>query len=315
MATHTKDMKWEYHAETNIAGGPAGAAYSYTAAASADELDPVNLPYNEEQIMPFIEYTQEPVEHAGQDISTKTTIITGIKYIDGKITQYMQNITWLDWALGISPAETGGGAVPKTFLLQWTNGLATYTSYGCYIKKYTLSGTPNSALKEVLEFGHVKTEEEGATFDTAWYIPSSTAVATFEDIASSDPDTGLTVGGNNVTQLNSFEIRVENIYTEEPHAGAYYHKFPYLLKRNVEIDLEFEVDLYDEVWDAVFAETTIANLLHTILINPLVGSDQFQATNMKVKNESTNLSTIPEKGIRKWKGTFEIGGASAFTTP
>lgn len=306
--THTKDMKYEYYPETNIAGGPAGAAYSYTVAASAAELTPFNCGLNETATMPMTTYLQEAKEHAGQDVATKTTFTTGITYTDGKIVSYMQNGTWLDWACGISPAESGGGAVPKTFLLQWTNGLATYTSYGCYIKKYTLTGSgPNTELKETLDIGHVKTEEEGTTFDDPWY-DSSTAISNFEDVGT----TTITVGGNAVTVLNSFEVRIENTYSEGPHGGAYYHKYPYLLKRNVEIDLEFEADLYDEIWDTIF--TTEAASLVTIVFTPL-GKANFSATNMKIKPETLNISEIPEKGIKKWKGTFEIGGACVLTTP
>jgi len=306
--THSVDMKYEYYPETNIGGGPAGAAYACTVAGSADQLTPVSLPYNEDQTMPFIEYLQEALEAPGQAISTKTTMTTGIKYLDGKLVQHMQNGTWLDWALGIAPAEGGAGTVPKTFLLQWTNGLATYTSYGCYIKKYTLSGEPNKALKETIEFGHYKTEEEGPAFDAAWY-DASTAVANFEDVGS----TTITIEGNAITTLNSFELRIENEYSEGPHAGSYYHKYPYLMKRNVEIDMEFETDVYDEALDAIFATEAAVTTL-TIVFTPL-GKANFQADMMKVKNEATNFNIIPEKGIKKWKTTFEIGGVGAFTTP
>lgn len=310
MGTHTKLMKWEYSLETNIAGGPAGDAYTYTAPANATELTEASLPYNEDNEMPFWEYKQEAVEAAGMDVAQKETITSGIIYKLGKIKQYMQNSIWLDLALGIAPAESGGGSVPKTFLLQWTNGLATYVSYGCYIRKYTLTGSPNGALVESIEIGHVKTEEEGTTFDDPWYIqPSGTPVANFEDVGSTE----ITIGGNTVTQLDSFELRVENTYnSEDPHASSYYHKYPFLSKRNVEIDVEFECDLHDEVWEKVF--TTEAATLHTIVFTP-IGKCNFQATNMKVKNDSYNGNVIPEKSVKKWKGSFEIGGNAVFTTP
>jgi len=303
--THTKGVWWEYYPETNFAGGPAGAAYATTAPSGAAELTPCNYPFNEEQTMPMAEYIQEAVEAPGQDISTKVPFTKGLKIISGKLVQYMQNGTWLDWALGIAPAESGGGALPKTFLLHYDNGQAEYTAYGCYITEYKLTFAKDDYIKENITFMAYDVQAEAVTPDAAPF-DNTTAVGNFEDIGT----TTITIDGVAITDLESGSVTVTNSYVEKPSAGSYFHKYPYLLKRDVEIEMEFMTYEGDHLLDMLGEAADPC----TIVFTPL-GKANFQATNMKPKPESVNINTIPEKGMKKYKVTFEIGGASAFTTP
>ena len=303
--THTKGFWWEYYPETNFAGGPAGVAYATTAPSGAGELTPCNHPFNEEQTMPMAEYIQEAVEAAGQDISTKTVFTKGLKIIPGKLVQYMQNAAWIDRALGIDPAETGGGALPKTFLLHYDNANVEYTAYGCYITVYKISGGPGDYLKEEIEFPCYDVQAEVVGGDAVPF-DVSTAVSNFEDVGT----TTITIDGVAITDLGPFTITVTNTYVETGPPGSYFHKYPYLIKRDVEIELEFMTYEGDHILD-MLAETADPC---TIVFTPL-GKVNFSATNMKPKPESVNINTVPEKGMMKYKATFEIGGASAFTTP
>ena len=304
---HTKDGWWEYYPETNFAGGPAGAAYATTAPSGAAELTPCNAPFNEDQTMPMIEYIQEAEEMAGQDIMTKTVFTKGAKAIPGKLVQYMQNSTWLDMAAGISPAETGGGAVPKTFLLHYDNLVNQYTAYGCYITVYTLSGSKGAEfLKETIEFMPYDVQDEDVVMDTTPF-DLTTAPANFEDVGT----TTITIDGDPIVDLESFTLTITNTYTEGPHAGSYFHKYPFLEKRDVELEMEFltfQADL-----DQLLAEGPSADPID-IVFTPM-GKCNVSITNLKLKPESTNINVIPEKGMKRWKTTFEIGGACAITTP
>lgn len=305
---HTKNMWWEYYPETNYAGGPAGAAYTPTAPSGAAELNPMPYPFNEEQTMPMAEYITEAVEAPGQDISTKQSFTKGLKIIDGKITQYMQNDTFIEWAFGIGEApagttDNGGGAIPESFLLHYDIGGNEYTAYGCYIKEYTLEGSKGEYVKEGITFGAYDVKDEDVAGDAAPFI--TTAPANFEDIGA----TTITIDGGAITDLESIKLTVTNTYVENAAAGSYFHKYPLLIKRDVELEMEFMT--YDEHLDDLLSENGFSDPID-IIINDF-GFSYFKATNMKIKPESCNINTIPEKGMKKYKVTFEIGGASAFT--
>jgi len=302
--THTKGWWWEYYPETNYAGGPAGAAYATTAPSGAAELTPCNHPFNEGQTMPMAEYIQEAVEAPGQDITQKTTFTKGLKIIPGKLVQYMQSGVWLDRAVGIDPAETGGGALPKSFLLHYDDGNVEYTAYGCYITEYKISGSTDDYLKEEVSFDAYDVQAEAIAADDPPF-DLSTAVAIFKDVGS----TTITIDGTAIPDLLNFSITVTNIYAPK-HAGSYYHKYPYLLKRDIEIEMEFETYEGDHILD-MLSETADPC---TIVFTP-VGKLNFSATNMKPKPESVNINTVGEKGMKNYKVTFEIGGTTVITTP
>jgi len=302
--THTKGVWWEYYPETNIAGGPSGAAYATTAPSGAAELTPCNYPFNEEQTMPMAEYIQEAVEAPGQDISQKVVFTKGMKIIPGKLSQYMQNSTWLDWALGIAPVGNGGGALPKTFLLHWDDGNVEYTAYGCYITEYKLSISKGEYVKEEVTFMAYDVQAEAVAADDPPF-DETTAVANFEDVGT----TTITIDGSAIVDLDNAAITITNSYTEGT-PGSYYHKYPYLLKRDVEIEMEFLTYEGDHILD-MLSETADPC---TIVFTPL-GKCNFEATLMKPKPESVNINVIPEKGMKSYKVTFEIGGKSVFTTP
>ena len=302
--THTKGWWWEYYPETNYAGGPSGAAYATTAPANATELTPCNHPFNEEQTMPMAEYIQEAVEAPGQDITQKTTFTKGLKIIPGKLVQYMQNAAWFDRAVGIDPAESGGGALPKSFLLHYDDGNVEYTAYGCYITEYKISGSTSDYLKEEVSFDAYDVQAEAVAADDPPF-DLTTAVSNFEDVGT----TSVTIDGVAIPDLLNFAITITNTYSPKP-AGSYFHKYPYLLKRDVEIEMEFETYEGDHILD-MLSETADPC---TIVFTP-VGKLNFSATNMKPKPESVNINVVGEKGLKNYKVTFEIGGAGAFTTP
>jgi len=303
---HTKDGWWEYYLETNFGGGPAGAAYATVAPSGAAELLPCNAPLNEEQVMPMLEYIHEAVEMAGQDISTKTVFTKGAKAIPGKITQYMQNSVWLDMAAGIAPVGNGGGALPKTFLFHYDNLVNQYTAYGCYITKYTLSGSKGANyLTEVIEFTPYDVVDEDVAADVAPF-DLTTAPANFEDVGT----TTITIDGDAITDLISFTLTITPTYTEGPMGGSYFHKFPYLIKRDIELEMEWLT--YDAHLDDLLNETHIDPI--DIVFTPM-GYCNLSLTNMKIQPETSNINTVPEKGMKTYSCTFEIGGATVITTP
>ena len=306
--THTKNAWWEYYPETNIAGGPAGAAYATTAPSGAAELNPCNYPFNEEQTFPMAEYITEAVEAPGQDISTKQSFTKGLKIHPGKLVQYMQSDTWIEWAFGIGEApagtsDNGGGALPETFLLHYDTGDNEFTAYGCHITEYTLEGSKGEYVKESVSFNAYDVQDEDVAGDAAPFV--TTAVANFEDVGV----TALSIDAVAVTDVESIKLTVTNTYVENAANGVYFHKYPYLIKRDVEIEMEFLT--YEEHLDDLLTENGFTDPIDIIVNN--FGFSYFKATNMKIKPESVNINTVPEKGMKKYKVTYEIGGASVFT--
>lgn len=304
VVTHTKATWWEYEMETNFAGGPAGAAYAKTTPSGAAELTPCNYPYNEDQTFPMAEYMHEAVEAPGQDISTKLTITTGLNVVSGQIVQYMQNSTWLDLALGIAPVETGGGALPDTFLLHYDMGQNEFTAYGCRITEYILESSAPGAMKETIKFDAYDVVDEDVVADAAPF-DATTAIANHEDVGT----TTITIDAGAIVDLRVVKLTVTNAYSEE-HAGSYFNKYPFLLKRDVEVEMEFNT--YDEHLDDMLSETLTDPI--DLVFTPL-GKANFSATNMKTKPETVNINVVPQKGLVNYKVTYEIGGASVFTTP
>lgn len=303
--THTKGWWWQYYPETNYGGGPAGAAYAMTAPSGAAELTPCNHPYNEDITQPMSEFIHEALECAGQDISTKTPMTKGQEGIPGKWIQFMQNATWIDWALGIAPVEGGGGALPKTFLVHYDNGQDEFTSYGNKIDVYKLSGVVDDYLKEEIDFSPFQVKAEVVAGD-ADPFDLATAVANFQDIGT----TTITIDGVAITDLQSFTFTVTNTYKGGGAGGTYYSKFPYLEKRDVELEMEFFTYENDHIKD-LLSETADPC---TIVFEPM-GYANLSMTEMQVKPKSVNISTAPAKGMVTYKVTFEIGGKSVFTTP
>ena len=303
---HTKSYWWKYLAETNIAGGDAGIAYATTVPAADTNLVKCSHPFNEEQTMPMAEYIQEALEAAGQDISTKQTFTKGVKIIPGKLVQYMHDGIWLDWALGIAPAGNGGGGLPKTFALHYSvnDGTTEYTAYGCYITEYKLSAAKGDYIKEEITFPAYDVQAEVVAETDQAFL--ATAIKNFEDVGT----TTITIDGTVITDLQNVSVTVTNTFTEGPTPGSFFHKLPYLLKRDVEIEMEFYTYASDPLLDMLIETAALSTIVFTSL-----GAVNFEATNMKPKPESVNINTVPEKGMKAYKVVFEIGGASAFTTP
>jgi len=304
--THTKSTWWEWGMESNYGGGNAGIAYA-TTAPNAGTLTPCNSHYNEEQILPWAVYIHEVVEQAGQDVNEKLTLTKGYDSILAKITQYQQNTTWIDLALGIDPVETGGAALPDSFFFHFDNGQAEYTAYGCYITKYTLSTKSRDYMKEIIEFLNYDVKAEAIVGDDAPF-DIATVVSNHKDYGT----TTITIDGTVIEDSSSATLTVTNHYVEQDAkgGGSYPHKFPYFLKRDIEVDMEFLTYASNPLLDDLVEAASFATLVFTPF-----GKGNLQLTNMKVKKDSVNAHSIPEKGMIKYKVIFEIGGNCVPTTP
>ena len=309
--THTSSECWKYTIETNYAGGSAGAEYALTAPIYA-ALVACNQPYNETQTMPWGAYEKVAEASAGQGASTKITFTKSYKVRDGKISQYMQNATWLDLAIA-----DAAGSLPSSFLIHWAEGQNQYTSYGCYISEYKLTGPKDDYLREELTIkAYCTVDEDVGSWAVSW---NATAVANFQDIGTGGtyaaPKIKITTTGATVypiVVLEDVAVTITNNYREGGQAGSYYAQFPYLETRECEIEmthLDYIATLIAE--QSVYAAATD---LVTILFDDL-GKAGFSATNMKIKPETINVAENPEKGMKRYKATWEIGGACVLTTP
>ena len=293
--THSKDYWNGYVDETNYAGGDGGATYAETEPANTAALTSQNYPFNESQDFPSIEYKQEAVKAPGQNADVVKTFTSGLDILVGKKVQYVQNATWIGKAVGYKDNE---GELPTgSWCEVFKDGQRIRAAYGCYLTNYQLTWDGPSFPKETVDYRayNVKSTTE-ANFATAksW---DSTAVKIHKDIT-------LTVDGTTYeTKNGTLTIVPKFIEPDNRQSGAFYHKFPYFTEFE-KIEVEFGLYAYDSD-HFVDLETETADLFSITLA---VWGQTLTLSNMKLKNETINIRTMPEKGMKPYTGTFEMGG-------
>ena len=290
--------------ETNFAGGKDGAAYAETEPTLAN-LKAMNYTFNETQELPVAEYNQEAMEAAGQNASTKQTFTTDKTILPGKMVQVVQNADWLEKAIGAGNGSDDGLVPQNSWCEVNYDGKRVKAAYGCYTKTYTLDvPKPKDLPKETVEYDVYDVETVGtpANFSTAnvWLTTAAIKHSAFT----------VTINTVDLLDFESLKLIVTNEYTEK-QGGEELHKYPRLSKQSWEV----EISTYDYVASLDDLETSAADLF-TIVIVGWDGST-VTLTNMKIKPESVNIKEIPEKGMKLYSATYEIGGAStaAITGP
>lgn len=297
VVSHAKDYWNGYLTETNYAGGSAGAAYAKTEPANTAALTAQNYPFNEAQPFPVLEYDQEAVEAAGQAADVKQTFTRTANILDGKKIQFLQNATWIDWI--IDQKDNEGGLPDASWCEIYKDGQRLRAAYGCYMTNYVLSWDGAGWPKEEFDYKAYEVIDvvTGANFSTAktW---ATTAPSTHKSMV-------LTV--DSVTyEVKSLTMTVPLVYIEpdSKQSGTFFHKFPYFSKFE-NWDIEFEVYAYDSD-HFLDLETETADLFVITLAG--FGAKTLTLNNMKVKKDTLNIKDMPEKGLKLYSGTFEMGG-------
>ena len=124
--------------------------------------------------------------------------------------------------------------------------------------------------------------------------------ATLDDYI--DIDTAV-AGKAQLEDFESLKLTITNEYNEK-QGGEELHKYPRLTKQSWEVEISaytFSASLED-------LETSAAHLIAIMLIGGW--GKNLTLTEMKIKPESVNIKEIPEKGMKMYSATYEIGGAS-----
>lgn len=302
--THSKDYWRAIRHEDYYAG--MAANYDEAEPANTAALSSDNWPVNENQKYPVAEYIQVAHEAAGQKGDEKKTFTKDLMVKPGTKKHRVQNTTWIDKAVafnekdGVLPDETGAslGADLGSWTEVFKRGAnAGYKgAYGCYIQTYVLNLASNDYPTEEITYGAFNVKNiTDANFST----PKDWSGATLKI----HKDFTVTIDGNPAAEIVALTLTINLTFTSEDKkaAGSYYHKHPRFEKYEITVD----VTLRDYHTVLIDTETEAANLM-TITIAGW--GKTLTLGEMKLQDGSGNVSEVPEKGMKEYKGIFEIGG-------
>jgi hypothetical protein len=121
-------------------------------------------------------------------------------------------------------------------------------------------------------------------------------------------DFRVAVDGTDLNDWENVVISTNLEYTEKP-AGQELHKYPYLQKQ----DWTVEISTYDYAGVLDDLETESASLIEfecDVDYIDNAGTTVLEFTNMKIQPDSVNIKEVPEKGMKLYTFTLEIGGNS-----
>lgn len=292
---HTKDYWMADLAETHYAGGLAGAAYAETQPTAIGELTAIPYQFNETTKPPRVEYIQEAIKAASQAAATVITQTKDLKVIPGMRKQYVTGSTWIDRA--IAGTE---GALPASWATTYHDMQRLRFASGCYLQKYVFHTKSGEWPYEEITYGAYNVK--AATYAGAKKDFSLTGLKVHKDFT-------FTVAGTAIDDLKELTLTITKkfISDEEKNSSAYYHKYPYF-------------DQFDEISVEAIHTDYIASILDLETETPTMRAltiagwgKTLTLSNMKLKNESIDLD-IPEKGIKRYKTVWEMGGAVAPAT-
>jgi hypothetical protein len=194
-------------------------------------------------------------------------------------------------------AARTAGTVPNN---SWTeinyDGAKYRGAYGCYVTEYKLILNKTDTPKEEIIYPavNVKTVTD-ANLDVAVH-------PNYSEVAKKHSD--FTVNCQAALEdWESITLTITCKYTEKG-GGVELHKYPKLIK----VDWEIEVSTYDYNSTLLGYTESATESLFTCTIAGW--GKTLTLTNMHVKPESTNEKEVPEKGMKLYTYTCEIGGKS-----
>lgn len=292
---HTKNFWQADHVETNYAGGLAGALYAGTQPTAIGELTANPYLFNENYQTPQVEYVQVPIKAASQDVATVISATQDFKVTPGVRKQHVIDATMLDRAI----AGTAG-ALPASWATVFHDMQRLRYAYGCYLQEYVFHTKGGEWPYEQITHGAYNVV--ACTYAGAKKDFTITGVKRHSDFT-------LNIAAAAITDLKELTLTIKKkfIADGEKNSTAFYHKFPYFEEfEAIEVEATFTdypawmVDLETEA--ATMRAITIAGWGKTLTLS-----------NMKLKQNGSDL-TIPEKGIKRYKAIFEMGGAVAPST-
>ena len=295
MTTNYSEEYWKGRfTETNFGGGSAGAAYAKTEPANTAALTSLNYPENETQENPTKEYIHESKEAAGQGVDTVQTFTTDETITDGKMIQAFQTPYYLEAAVD----DDGGDLPANSWCEVFPDGNELKAAYGCYVKELSLTfPKAPDLIKEEVTYGAYDVIDvvTDANFSTAKAWDSTNKPGC---TASITIDTVLLNHYQDATLTISKEFR-------EKGAGCGLHKYPYLVKRTIELEVNSD-EYIKELKD--LEVSTVTPFTIVIVITYAATTRTLTLTNMRTKE--SNIREIPSKGMKTNSITFEIGGVT-----
>lgn len=269
-------------------------------------------PFNESQIYPTLEYQQTAIESIGQGKSTKLTLTNSTTVLDGgEKHQYCQDDIWLVRALGgADGTDQAAGAVPAN---SWAEGFYDGKQYGkasgCYITEYNINlpsptGDGTSPPKENITYNTYLVE----------YMTSGTIASPIGTQPNLHFDNAISLDGIALQDWKDATLTITKEWTEKT-ASPEFHKHPYLQKHSWTLDITtFNYPVDNSSLNILeYLQTKLVNLFSVVIKGWRTNAGvekTLTLTNMKILPGSINIREAPEKGMKEYTFTIEIGGAS-----
>jgi hypothetical protein len=193
------------------------------------------------------------------------------------------------------------GQVPKgTWFETFKNGQRIYDAFGNYITKFDLDIKAGSeGIKQTIEYDtyNVKASSYAGLFKD-WLSPYDSPTYIWDEFA-------LAVNGVD-SALVTAKLTIENnfIPRDEKQSASVNHKFPYFFSANFTLEVtqrNYDLELFTALEQS------------TVLLVPIVLEWDTHAiiiTNLKMVKDTNNEKTMPEKGIKEYSYSLDIGDAA-----
>jgi hypothetical protein len=203
-------------AETNYAGGAAGAAYA-KAALTDPNITAGYLPIPKGDLtLPMVEYERKQIKAPGYALLTVKTLTQKILYNEPSLEFFWQLATLYDLAV-----VTAIGALPTSIALHYLKDTMSVDAWGVFIEDWEWSGKVGEFPSEKIKPLFYDIDLTATALTKVAY--STSAVKTFADCSFK-----IETVAQNVTAAS---IKVHNIFEDGFVAGEYTRKVPYLKGR------------------------------------------------------------------------------------
>lgn len=303
---HTSTTKVGYIAETNYAGGVAGAKYAMTQIANNAALASINMQKADMELgIPEVDRVQIKPATAAPD--AKFIFNKGYRYKEFKIEQYIQTEIWA--------AQAGTPITPGTLHTSYTfhceipgvNGVMDYFDiFGCTLIEYEIDQPEDGDFPtERLTFSY---------YDIGDGVAHSTLGGFLSSAPSTHKDISLSIDAEAIPNLLSANLKI-TLDTLDKKVATKYQRFdPQIVSRDVNLQAKFYSNTTVEK-SILGDELAIAGALtaiHEVAVALTYISTAANLSASKMFADTTSIGKVPaEMGIYEYSITMKTGAANA----
>jgi hypothetical protein len=304
MVIDTSGVRVAYLAETNYAGGNAGAKYAMTALSAGDvsALTVMNFPAAG-PVLGIPETEWKKIRPLGRNAEYFVTFAKGYKYKEFKYTQYVQNNTWIQ-----AIQQASGGTIPISYCFHFEipgigGALDYFDLFGCELQDYEFNMNGNEFPTETLTFSF---------YDLKASVAVTSLAPMNETQCSISDDIAITIDGDSIDTLTTATLKITNTFLDTFVGGKMQRFDPYLKSREASLQCEYLTDHAAIYGNSMASNGTLAslNLVDATIVVYTGGT----TTIAEMEAVTDNLGELPEEmDMYTFKSTLETAGNSAIS--